>query len=147
MLDTKAAAATADDASTDFLFRRLTADDTPSVIALSAGVWWMERRSDDVVAALLSHSAVQVYGLFEDQRLVATAALLTDGLTKAVLVDVAVAENRRGEGLGDVVVARTVATVPHGMEGILYCRTGLVPFYEGHGFKVDPSYALMLRRP
>lgn len=106
----------------------------------------MESRNPNVVADLLSNTAMRVYGLFDGSRLVATASLLTDGLTKAILVDVAVVADRRGEGLGDDVVARTIDTIPDGMEGILYCRTGLVPFYEEHGFRVDPSYALMLRR-
>lgn len=132
----------------DISFRRLTGTDAPAVTALSKGVWWMETRSVDLVVALLDHHpAMRVYGVFRGgERLVATAALLTDGLTKAILVDVAVAEDCRGEGLGDEVVARTIATAPDAMEGILYCLTGLVPFYEDHGFAVDPAYALMLRR-
>lgn len=128
------------------VFRRLTGVDAQDLIDLSDGVWWMESRTPNVVADLLSNTAMRVYGLFDGSRLVATASLLTDGLTKAILVDVAVVADRRGEGLGDDVVARTIDTIPDGMEGILYCRTGLVPFYEEHGFRVDPSYALMLRR-
>lgn len=127
-------------------FRRLIPSDAQAVMALSQGIWWMEARDEHLVAALLSLAARHNYGLFDDGRLVATAALLTDGLTKATLVDVAVVADRRGEGLGDEVVARTMATVPDHIEGILYCRNDLAGFYEGHGFKVDSSYTLMLRR-
>lgn len=127
-------------------FRRLIPADSGAVMALSQGVWWMEARNEHLVASLLSNTAMHVYGLFDHGRLVATAALLTDGLTKAVLVDVAVVEDRRGEGLGDAVVAQTMSTVPDHIEGVLYCRTELAEFYEGHDFKLDSSYALMLRR-
>lgn len=127
-------------------FRRLGPGDARAVMQVSGGVWWMETRSEHLVASLLSLPAMHVHGLFDGDRLVAKAALLTDGLTKAVLVDVAVAVDRRGEGLGDEVVAQTMATVPDHIEGILCCRRELTGFYEGYGFKVDDSDTLMLRR-
>lgn len=127
-------------------FRRLGEHDVAPLRALSTGVWWMETRGSDTVVGLLTNPAMQVYGLFDGAALVATAALLTDGLTKSVLVDVAVRADRRGDGLGHDVVARTMATVPDHLEGILYCRTELEGFYAQHGYRVDDSYTLMLRR-
>lgn len=127
-------------------FRRLTPSDTNALVALGQDAWWMAPRPALTVMALLSNPAMRVYGLFEGSRLLASAALLTDSLTKALLADVVVETSHRGTGLGNEIIARTMATVPPHIEGILYCRNELIDLYVDHEFRVDDSYSLMLRR-
>lgn len=130
----------------DNIFRQLTIDDADSLQALGEDAWWMKTRSPETITSLLLNPAMQIFGLYEDDRLIASAALLTDGVTKAVLVDVVVAKSYRLRGFGDEVTSRAMATLPDTMEGILYCENKLVDFYGDHGFAKNNNYSLMLRR-
>lgn len=128
------------------VFRELKVPDLDSLVRLGEHAWWMRTRSREVVEGLLLQDATKVYGLFDGGRLVASGALLTDGLTKAVLVDVVVDEAYRRGGCGRLLVEKIMETVPDHIEGILYCRKELEGMYVQHGFRIDDSYSLMLRR-
>jgi len=79
---------------------------------------------------------------------VAFARVLTDRAFKALILDVIVAEDLRGEGLGRALVERIICHPD--LEQVrhlkLYCLPDLVPFYERWGFSTDVSGAVLLRR-
>ncbi|MEW6268760.1 MAG: GNAT family N-acetyltransferase [Thermodesulfobacteriota bacterium] len=117
--------------------------------ALYQNEWWTRGRTldetrravegSDVVVAICDHAT---------GRLLAFARVLTDGVFKALVLDVIVAPERRGEQLGrrlmDAVLAHPdVAGVAH-VE--LYCRPEMVPFYERYGFSTDVAGVLLMRR-
>lgn len=108
--------------------------------------WWAGRDVEDVRQALESTNvAVGVRDSTAgdgDGRLVAAARVVTDFVFYAMVYDVIVAEDRRGDGLGDQLMS---AVVDHPeFDGIrrlaLLARRGLIPYYESVGFEVfDPE--------
>ncbi|GAB3682701.1 hypothetical protein GCM10028857_09050 [Salinarchaeum chitinilyticum] len=98
--------------------------------------WWADREVDGVRRALAS-TPVAV-GVVEDDRLVAAARVVTDHTYYATVYDVIVAADRRGDGVGETLLA---AVLDHpDLRALprlsLLSRRGLVPFYESVGFEV-----------
>lgn len=128
--------------------RELDSSDAPALTALYEEYpWWADREVEDVRTALANTEVA--LGIEADERngqddrdLVAAARVLTDYRFYATVFDVIVAESRRGEGLGEELMAAVVShpdlqTLP-GLS--LLCRDGLVPFYESIGFELyDPE--------
>jgi predicted GNAT family N-acyltransferase len=116
--------------------RELDPEDAPALTALyEAYDWWDDREEGDVRAALASTEVA--LGVEDDGDLVAAVRVLTDYRYYATVFDVVVAADRRGEGLGERVMA-TVVDHPDLQElpGLsLLCRRGLVAFYESVGFE------------
>ncbi len=82
----------------------------PELIELYRTTWWAAGRTVEEVRTLVRHSDV-VIGLVDDvsDRLVAFARVLTDRAYFALLLDVIVAEERRGTGVGHTLMARVLA--------------------------------------
>jgi GNAT superfamily N-acetyltransferase len=99
--------------------------------------WWADRSAESVPDALSNSLAL---GVRDDGELVASARTVTDGVYYATCYDVVVREGRRGEGLGEELVA---AVTDHpALEHVFpsfTCREGLVEFYERCGFEPYPS--------
>jgi len=80
---------------------------------------------------------------YEGGRLVGTGRVVGDGVIHALLVDVIVAPERRGRGIGTTIVERLVARCRearvHDIE--LFCASGVAPFYERLGFRARPDGA------
>lgn len=126
----------------------LTPEDATALTALYSDYdWWADRDAEAVRRALESTDVA--VGLRADGaasgeggRLVAAARVVTDFVYYAMVYDVIVAADRRGEGLGDA-LASAVVDHPE-FEGLprlaLLARRGLVPYYESVGFEVfDPE--------
>jgi GNAT superfamily N-acetyltransferase len=117
--------------------RDLTPEDAPALTALYEQYdWWADRDPARVRVAL---EATEVAVGVEDgsEGLVAAARVLTDYAYYANVFDVVVAADRRGEGVGRLLL-EGVLTHPdlEAVDGLgLLCREGLVPFYESVGFK------------
>lgn len=99
--------------------------------------WWTQGRSEAQVRTLIENSDIIVaFCEAESRRLVAFARVLTDFTIKALVFDVIVDRDYRGQGLGktllDTVLAHPVLKSVRSFE--LYCRSELVPFYERWGF-------------
>ena len=82
----------------------------------------------------------------QTQRLIAFARVITDGVYKALVLDVIVDESARKTGLGKALIDAVtshpaLAQVQH-FE--LYCRPELIPFYQRWGFK-EPAGLRFLR--
>lgn len=126
----------------------LTPEDAPELTALYGDYdWWADREvetvrraleSTDVAVGVRADSAASG----EDGRLLAAARVVTDFVYYAKVYDVIVAADRRGEGLGEVLVD---AVIDHPeFEELrrlaLLARRGLIPYYESVGFEVfDPE--------
>lgn len=95
--------------------------------------WWIDREPAEVRKAIDNSITL---GAWKDERLVASARILTDRTYYAKIYDVIVAADERGGGLGREFMA---AVLDHesidGLEPALLCREGLIPFYEACGFE------------
>ncbi|SDR27676.1 GNAT family N-acetyltransferase [Natronobacterium texcoconense] len=117
--------------------RELSPADAPELTALYEDYeWWEDREVADVRSAL-AETEVAI-GVEDDGDLVAAARVVTDYTYYTTVYDVIVAADRRGEGLGDVLMN---AVVDHpDLQSVprltLFARSGLVPFYESVGFEV-----------
>ena len=99
--------------------------------------WWTQGRSEAQVRSLIKNSDVIVaFCEADSRRLAAFARVLTDFAIKAIIFDVIVDSDYRGQGLGkrlfDAVVTHPALREVRHFE--LYCLPDLVPFYERWGF-------------
>lgn len=98
---------------------------------------WENRSYRDVRRALKNTDLT--VGLWDDNRLVGSARVMTDFVYYAKVYDVIVAADRRGEGLGRRLMKEVAnheqlsAMSDRHLE--LICREGLVPFYRDCGFE------------
>jgi predicted N-acetyltransferase YhbS len=116
--------------------RDLTPADAEAVTALYRDYEWWDDREVERVRESLADTDVAV-GVEDGGSLVAASRTLTDYTYYAVVFDVIVAADRRGEGLGRTLMDGVrdhpdLQSVP-GLS--LLCRRGLVPFYESVGFE------------
>lgn len=119
----------------------LTPDDAPALTTLYEDYgWWADREVEDVREAL-SETEVAI-GVFENGDLVASARVMTDYIYYANVFDLLVAADRRGEGIGELLLEEIVDHPDlQSVVGLsLLCRRGLVPYYETVGFELfDPE--------
>jgi GNAT superfamily N-acetyltransferase len=99
--------------------------------------WWADRDRETVRRALEGTDEVVVLREGDDGDPLAAARVLTDYVYYAMVYDVIVAEDRRGDGLGEELMA-AVREHPRlqDVNPSLLAREGLVPFYETCGFDV-----------
>ena len=108
--------------------------------------WWALDRTVEEARQCLQGSQLTVGCVDEDERLVAFARVLTDGIFKALIFDVIVDEAHRGSQLGDQLIAHVVnhprlSKVKH-IE--LYCKDDVLGFYLDRGFEEQsPTLHLM----
>lgn len=127
---------------------RLDVDQTRQLHALYQGEWWTRGRTLEEVRRMLTNDhPIFAYADAGSGRLAAFARVLTDGVFKAILFDVIVAEDFRRTGLGKRLMDRVLtdprlAQVRH-IE--LYCLPELVSFYERYGFASDVGGVLLMR--
>ena len=121
----------------------------PDLLDLFATAWWMSDRTLDETARILAESDL-VFTL-QDQdtdRLVGFARVLTDYAHVALVLDVVVAAEHRGAGLGaalmDAVVSHPGLADVRSIE--LVCQPELVPFYRRWGFTDEVGRSLLMRR-
>jgi predicted GNAT family N-acyltransferase len=122
---------------------------TSQLMDLYAAEWWTsERELPDVEAMLESTDLVVALIHRPSDRLVGFARVLTDFVYQALVLDVIVAEDLRGTGLGatlmDAVVNHPRLTSVRTFE--LACQPELVPFYSRWGFTDKPGRSRLMRR-
>ncbi|NJL49741.1 MAG: GNAT family N-acetyltransferase, partial [Leptolyngbyaceae cyanobacterium SM2_5_2] len=110
------------------------------LLQLYKQTWWAKDRELADVQRMLSQSDL-LFGLCDEdtQNLVAFARVLTDGVYRAIVFDVIVSENHRGQGLGLRLMQQVVShPVLSQVECIqLFCLPDMLPFYKN----------MTLRRP
>ncbi len=108
---------------------------------------WSKGRSLEETASCIQDSSLYIALLGAHDNLVAFARVLSDYIFKAIIFDVIVQEQCRGDGLGDVLIELIknhprLSRVKH-FE--LYCVPELHPFYARHGFTTDVSNMSLMR--
>jgi len=109
--------------------------------------WWTNQRRDEDVARMLQHTDLVVGICSDDGRLVGFTRVLTDRVFKAVIFDVIVARDHRGDGLGkrliDYVLDHPMVAAVRHVE--LYCKPEMIPFYRKWGFTAPGDDVNFLR--
>ncbi len=122
--------------------------DPAELMELYRNEWWTSSRERTDVERMLGHTDEIILLRDPSGELLGFARVLTDHVYKALLLDVIVKPQARGQGLGrrliDAVLAhQSISGVRH-VE--LYCRPDMVPFYEKWGFTKDLGELCFMRR-
>jgi GNAT superfamily N-acetyltransferase len=121
----------------------------PGLIELFASAWWADRRTESEVRGILAGSDVVVTATDRASgRLAGFARVLTDATYLAVILDVIVAPEVRGAGVGAMVMD---AVLEHpkvaGVASVeLVCQPDLIPFYRRWGFTDQVGGSRLMRR-
>jgi GNAT superfamily N-acetyltransferase len=130
------------------LRERLESERLPQLMELFAAGWWTADRIAEDVAAMLAASDL-LFTLVHrpEDRLVGFARVLTDGVYLALVLDVLVAPDARGSGLGrmlmDAVVRHPRLAAVRSVE--LVCQPELFPFYGRWGFTERVGRSTLMR--
>lgn len=110
--------------------------------------WWTAARSFEDVSHMLTHCDLTLFSRDANGAVVGFARVLSDFTFKAMIFDVIVAEQCRGQGLGQALVQRVINHEK--LQGVksfeLYCPERLTPFYEKLGFVKATSTLLFYQR-
>ena len=98
-----------------------------------AGTYWASGIPRDVVERSIAGSIA--FGLYDADRQVGFARVVTDMATYAYLADVFIVEDRRRRGLGDWLI-ESILSHPklQGLRRIALITRDAAPLYERHGF-------------
>lgn len=124
-------------------------DRVSQLIGLFASAWWTADRTEGDVARMLAASDLVFAVIYRSaDQLVGFARVLTDEVYLAVVLDVIVAPEFRGIGLGAVLLD---AIVGHprlaGVRNVeLVCQPELVSFYRRWGFTERVGRSRLMRR-
>ena len=119
------------------------------LVALFQSAWWTATRTPEALERMLDGSDV-VVGLVDSasDRLVGFARAITDRIFLAVVLDLIVAPDFRGTGLGarlmDELLARPELADVDSIE--LVCQPELIDFYRRWGFTDAVGRSLLMRR-
>ncbi len=110
---------------------------------LDKHAFWAKGRSNKQLRHLLAKSTV-VISLWRDQRIVGFGRATSDGIFRAVLWDIVVADDLQGLGLGrQVVDALLAAEELKNVEKIYLMTTNSTEFYLQLGFKRSKQQSLL----
>jgi len=118
-------------------------------MALFASAWWAAERTDTEVRRMLAASDLVVAVIHRPSgRLVGFARVMTDEVYLAVVLDVIVAPDVRGSGVGatllDTIVEHPRLAAVRSIE--LVCQPDLIPFYRRWGFTDQVADSRLMRR-
>lgn len=111
--------------------------------------WWTRDRAREDVRRMLDNTPVIVaFAEAKTDRLIAFARALTDGVYKALILDVVVETEARKTGLGKRLIDEALAhPLVSGVRHFeLYCRPELIPFYARCSFEPAGPDLVLLRR-
>jgi GNAT superfamily N-acetyltransferase len=111
---------------------------------LSNESYWTRGRSRRETEQTINEAA-RVIGLFDDQRQVGFARVISDGVQVAHLCDVYVLADYRGRGLGVELVGEAVDNGPHANLNWTLATDDAHGLYRRFGF-MEPNPRLMERR-
>lgn len=123
-------------------------DRLDDVVALFAHTWWTRDRTREQIATMLRNTPVTV-GLYSPDlgRLVAFTRAFSDGVYKALVMDVVVDETMRRNRIGHRLIEELLAhpAISAVEEVELYCNPGRDAFYRDAGFAVPDALQFMRR--
>ena len=114
---------------------------------LYQGEWWTKGRTLQEATDVVEGSQINIGILNAQGSLVAYARVLTDFTFKALIFDVIVAEDHRGEGLGEKLMQaiKSHEKLARVKSFELYCLPEMFAFYERHGFSSDVADIKLMR--
>ena len=128
---------------------RLSPAQVDDLLRLYRNEWWSSARTRADVEQMLPASDL-LYAIVERESdsLAAFARVLTDRTYLALVLDVIVAPEYRGRGLGRVLIESICAEPAlHDVTSIeLVCQPELLPFYRKWGFSEDVGRSRLMRR-
>lgn len=95
---------------------------------------WAKQRSLEGIARMLQQTPLHV-SAWHNGELIGFARALSDGVYRAVIEDVIVTQQLRGNGIGKKLVKLLLIELVEVEEIMLGCMEELAPFYERFGFK------------
>ncbi len=113
----------------------LTDAQTFDLVELYQQEWWSVHRQVEDVKVMLKNSDL-IFGFQEGERLIGFARVLSDFVYKALLFDILIAVDQRGQGLGKKLMT-TILEYPklaHTSHFELYCLPAMESFYRPFGF-------------
>jgi predicted GNAT family N-acyltransferase len=119
------------------------------LLRLYGNEWWSkERTRSDVESMLLASDLLFAVIEKKSDSLVVFARVLTDRTYFALVLDVIVAPEHRGHGLGRLLVERICSepTLQNVASIELVCQPELMPFYEKWGFSDRVGRSRLMRR-
>lgn len=110
--------------------------------------WWTATRSLEDVSHMLMCCDLTLFCRDANGTIIGFARVLSDFTFKALIFDVIVAEQYRGQGLGQALVQRIInhEKLQRVNSFELYCPERLAPFYEKLGFVKGTSTLLFYQR-
>lgn len=127
----------------------LSAAQVDDLLRLYGNEWWTAQRTrPDVERMLAASDLLFAVVKKESGSLVAFARVLTDRTYLALVLDVIVAPEHRGDGLGRLLV-ESICSEPvlHNVASIeLVCQPEHVPLYEKWGFTENVGRSRLMRR-
>lgn len=110
--------------------------------------WWTEGRSHADVIRAFENSDIFISCLTSDGELIAFARILTDFTFKAIIFDLIVDANSRGQNIGEQLLSKIIShdQLKSVQSFELYCPDHIAPFYEKFGFERSSSKLLRLAR-
>lgn len=91
--------------------------------------WWAEGRTIDGIRTMVGNS--HVTGVVDDNDdLIGFTRVLTDGVFKALVLDVIVDKQHRGKRIGELLLNTVVERFKHIRHLDLNCKDEMIPFYE-----------------
>ena len=107
---------------------------------------WANGRSPEAIEAML-HNTFTYLTVWQGERLVGFARVLTDDVYRALIDDVVVDSELRSQGVGSSMMRHIMERFGHVEEVMLGCREEVVPFYERLGFKIETHPHMAIKRP
>ena len=121
----------------------------PQLMELFSSAWWAARRTEAEIGRILAESDVVVM-VFDHPsgRLVGFARVLTDKTYLAIILDVIVAPDVRGAGIGSAIMDATLAhpSVAHVQSIEVVCQPDLIAFYRQWNFTDQVGQSRLMRR-
>lgn len=114
---------------------------------LYQGESWSRDRSLAETYRGVSGSQICIGLVDTESNLVAFTRVLTDFIFKALIFDVIVSSQHRGDGLGDQLIelVKSHPDLKQVKHFELYCLPPLQPFYKKHGFSLDVDHMQLMR--
>ena len=106
---------------------------------------WANQRSIEGIEKMLDGTPLAL-GAWDGDRLVGFVRVITDGIYRALIDDVVVAESKRGTGIGSELMRRVVERLAEVEEVFLRCGEQVVPFYEQHRFERSNGVIMDLKK-
>jgi GNAT superfamily N-acetyltransferase len=124
-------------------------DQVPQLMELFASAWWAAGRTENETRRILAGSDVVVaVNHRASGQAVGFARALTDQTYLAIILDVVVAPDVRGSGVGamlvDAVLGHPLVAAVTSVE--LVCQPELMPFYRRWGFTDQVGRSRLMRR-